>query len=529
MSKKLIKNIIPEGTRLRSILHKLNRLIHRINIKNIKTFWHYITKFGIKGAFKKVYTVYTETSSEEIYQIWIENNEPDSNELELQKKHIFDYSPKISILVPMYKTPITFFQELLNSVVNQTYSNWELCLADGSPEKNEEIENLIKHDNRIKYKFLNKNMGISENTNEALKLSSGDFIGFLDHDDTLTPFALFEIVKCINENPDVQFIYSDEDNISENSDKRIPGNFKPDFSINTLLSKNYICHFSVFKKDLMDKLGGLRSKYDGSQDHDLVLRMTELTDKIIHIPKVLYHWRSFDTSFSRAQANLSKTDSSGVAAVQDYLNRLGISATVSYGKHPHFYDVFYDVIGNPKVSIIIPNKDQYSILKTCIDSILNLTTYKNYEIIIVENNSTTKKIFNYYDELKKEKNVKVLYYKEKIFNYSKLINFGIKNCSGEYIVQLNNDTKLLTPNWLERMLGFAQRENVGIVGVKLYFPDMSIQHAGVIFGEFGITHSFRLNYTSYFGDDCAIRDVSAVTGACMMASRKIYEQVRIHG
>lgn len=512
-----------------------------MNIAHIKEqVIFYKNKYGILKTIKKCFSkiinniklgmMNRELLKMDDYHKWIFFNEPSKKELEEQRKTKFKINPKISIIVPMYNTPKNYFEELVNNLINQTYSNWELCLADGSKEQNEDIIKIVEKDNRIKYKFLNANDGISNNTNEALKLVTGDYIALLDHDDVLPIFALYEVVKCINENPDVEFIYSDEDKCTTLEDRYEP-HFKPDFAIDTLRSNNYICHFSVFKKELMDKLGGFKKEYDGAQDFDIILRMSENTDKIVHIPKILYHWRVHPNSTAASTAGEAKPYAfeAGKRAVQSHLERVGLKGKVEHGVSLGIYRTIYEVEGNPKVSIIIPNMDHTQDLKVCINSILEKTTYSNYEIIIVENNSKNEETFEYYKELEKNEKIKIIYYEEKKFNYSKIINFGVREASGEYVMQLNNDTEILTPNWLEELLGYAQRKDVGAVGVKLYYPDNTIQHAGVIVGLGGVGGHILKNLPKdvrgYFARDSFVQNLSAVTAACIISRKEIYEEV----
>ena len=526
--------LFPEGSKMRNILRKLNKIFKNLRFRNIKKIISSIKQNGLKQTIAKIKgiingTVVTVDLNEQ-YAKWIKLNEPTKQDLQKQRETKFEIMPKISIIVPLYKTPVHFFKELVDCLINQTYPNWELCLADGSPEQSEELKKIYEKDSRILYKFLNENKGIAGNTNEAIKMATGDYIALFDHDDLLPVFSLYEVVKCINENPDVEFIYSDEDKITTLDKPRFNPHFKPDFSLDFLRSNNYICHFSIFKKELMDKLGGERSKYDGAQDFDLMLRMSENTNKIVHIPKVLYHWRVHPNSTSQAATDAKPyAFEAGVFAVQDHIDRVGLKGKAMHGASLGTYRIKYDVIGNPKVSIIIPNKDEISTLKTCIDSILKLTTYNNYEIVIVENNSTEESTFKYYEELEENEKIKVLKYPEKGFNYSKIINYGVKNTDGEFVVQLNNDTKLETPDWLEDMIGFAQREDVGAVGVRMYYPDNTIQHAGLILGVNEIAGQiFRglpRHFHGYFARESSIQDFSAVTAACMMTKRSIFEEV----
>lgn len=529
--------ICPEGTIRRKILRASAHTIKGFKPHNIKTVLNMVKEEGITKTIKELKgivlgSVYVEDLNK-IYQEWIKNNEPTAEGIEEQRKTTFKNNPKISILVPMYNTPYNFFKELVECLINQTYSNWELCLADGSPEQDKTLEEIYKKDERIKYKFIGENKGIAGNTNECIKMATGDFIALFDHDDLLPVFSLYEVVKCINENPEVEFIYTDEDKITTLDKPRFNPHFKPDFSLDFLRANNYICHFSVFKKELMDKLEGERSKYDGAQDFDIILRVSENVKdfkNIIHIPKVLYHWRVHPNSTAQAETNSKPyAFEAGIPAIQDHLERMGIKGTVEHGASLGTYRIKYAFEGNPKVSIIIPNKDEKETLKTCIDSILEKTTYSNYEIVIVENNSKTEEIFEYYKELEKNEKIKVIKYEEKGFNYSKIINLGVKNSDGEFIVQLNNDTEIETPDWLEDMLGFASREDVGAVGCKLYYPDNTIQHAGIVFGVDRVaTHLFRglpRHLHGYFARESTIQDFSAVTAACMMAKRSTYEEV----
>ncbi len=511
-----------------------------MNIKNVYNKAKlYIKKYGVKNAVRKLYRkIYNKLFNKktyyeierENYKEWIKNNEPTLNEVALQREEIFKNMPKISLVVPMYNTEEKFFVQLVDCVLGQTYKNFELCLADGSPKKAEFVDDIVKKDERIKYKFIGENKGISGNTNEALSLATGNFIGLLDHDDLLPNFSLYEIVKCINENPDVEFIYTDEDKINSDTLERFDPHFKPDFAIDTLRSNNYITHFSIFKKSLMEKIGGFNSKYDGAQDYDVIIKAVENAKKIVHISKVLYHWRVHQNSTAMISESKPYAYEAGVLVIEDHLKRLNIDAKVSQGGDvPGVYEVEYSLIGKPKVSIVIPNKDNIKLLKRCINSILKLTTYENYEIVVVENNSVKKSTFDYYEKISNIHNVKVVKYLENEFNYSRIINFGVKNSDGEYILQLNNDVELLTKNWLEKFIGFCQREDVGAVGARLYYKDKSIQHAGIAIGIGGIAANLltRIKYGThgYFARECLTQNLSAVTGACLFSKREIYEQV----
>ncbi len=452
---------------------------------------------------------------------------------EFQTNYKFSKNIKFSILVPLYNTPKDFLLEMINSVQEQTYPNWELCLADGSTSGFEYVEkmclNIAKKDRRIIYKKLEQNLGISENTNACLSMATGDYIALFDHDDFLDPTALFEYMKVICEQ-DADFIYCDEDKFNKFGGTLYDENYKPDFAIDNLRSNNYICHFTVFDKKLIEKAGAFRKKFDGSQDHDLILRLTEQAKNIVHIPKILYHWRVSDASVASDPYAKPYTIKAGRKAVAEHLERTGLKGTVESTKiHPNIYRIKYDIIGNPLVSIIIPNYNHVEELSRCIDSIINKSTYKNYEIIIVENNSN-KETFAYYDTLKKYDNIKIVVYKsEDGFNYSAINNYGVKFAKGEHYILLNNDVEIITPEWIEEMLMYSQRDDVGAVGAMLYYPNDTIQHAGVTIGVLTLAgHNFKHSHRGnpgYFGRAGYQQNVSAVTAACLMLPAKVYEQV----
>ena len=546
----------------------------RSNIEKVK---FYIKRYGFFSTFKKVFKRIfkikeNRKTNQEAYQIWMEKNTPNEDELEKQKTTKFTYAPKISVVVPMYNTDEKFFQDLIESLNNQTYANWELCLADGSPKKNENLEKYYEKNKKIKYNFLGKNEGISENTNEAIKMATGDYVGFLDHDDILSEEALFQVVKVINQDLKTDFIYTDEDKIDENYERFEPY-FKPDYSPETLECNNYITHFVVVKKEIIEKIGKLNSEFNGAQDFDFVLRATKVANKITHISKVLYHWRVHKNSTAYIADTKNYAFEAGKKVIEADLKREGKSATVEFGQEvPGIYKIKYEVIGNPKVSILIPNKDNIKLLKKCITSILKFTTYENYEINIIENNSEKKETFKYYEELVKNSKIKILNFnkhtvfdingekslenktlnkgleknnieknienietkenelqKVSEFNYSALINFGVKNVDAEFVLQLNNDTKLITKDWLEIFIGYAQNSEIGAVGARLYYEDKTIQHAGIIVGVSEIAGNALVNLPygkhAYFGREAATRNVLAVTGACLFARRSLYYEV----
>lgn len=448
-----------------------------------------------------------------------------------EQETVFDRNIKFSILVPLYNTPKQFLCEMIESVQNQTYKNFELCLADGSTPEHSEVEAICKGycnaDPRILYRRLEKNGGIAENTNACIAMASGDYIGLFDHDDLLHPSALFKVMEVIcYKNAD--FIYTDENTFAKKPEQKLCPNLKPDYSPDTLRSYNYICHFTVFSKALLSKVGGFDSNYDGSQDYDLILRLTEKAETIVHIPEILYFWRSHAASTASSISAKPYIMESAHKALAAHLERIGLKGTVEDAIVPSTYKINYEISGNPKISILIPSKDYTDDLDKCLTSIYEKTTYTNFEIIIIENNSTKPQTFSYYETLKKYANLEVVYWKHD-FNYSAINNFGAKFASGEYLLLLNNDTQIITPGWIEEMLMFAQRNDVGAVGAKLYYPDDTIQHAGVILGIGGVaghSHKYlpREGY-GYMSRAVIAQNLSACTAACLMLRRAVFEEV----
>lgn len=503
-----------------------------MNFRNLRRGYNYLKANGVKKSLLKLKNKikrrkYMSNQSVD-YLDYVKNNKLSIRTIEKQRSAKFNYMPKISIVVPMYNTKFSYFVELIDSINNQTYQNFEVCLADSSKIPDVQIQKYIQelNSNKIVYKNISQNLGISENTNVAISFSTGDYVAFCDHDDVISIDALYEVVKAINSS-DADFIYTDED-ILENGIRKNP-HFKPDFSPDLLTSYNYICHLCVVKRKLFDEVGLLNKEFDGAQDYDFVLRATEKAKNIVHIPKVLYHWRAHETSTSYNSSAKKYVYMAGKRAIEEHFKRINIKAKVEILDEPGRYRVKYDVIGNPKISIIIPNKDSKSDLKKCIDSILK-SSYQNYEIVIVENNSKTKEIFDYYDKIQKDNdNIKVVSIKIDKFNYSLINNFGVKNSKGEYIVLLNNDTKVLSNDWMEEMLGICQRDDVGIVGAKLLYPDFKVQHAGVVVGIGGVAGHVNVNIAEneegYFSRANVINNFSAVTAACLMIKRSIFEKI----
>jgi GT2 family glycosyltransferase len=461
---------------------------------------------------------------------------PTPEEREIQSNTKFDKMVKISILVPLYNTPLSFLNDMIESVMNQTYQNWELCLADGSDRDHDEVESrcreYISKDSRIIYKRLEKNEGIAGNTNRCYEMATGDYIGLFDHDDVLHPAALYEYVKAINEQ-DADYIYCDEATFSGGSiDNMITLHFKPDFAPDNLRANNYICHFSVFSRELLEGTELFRSGFDGSQDHDMILRLTASAKKIVHVPKLMYYWRSHKASVASDINAKPYAIAAAKGAVADHLTKCGfknfeIKSTRAFET---IFEIKYEILSEDKISILIPNKDHADDLKRCIDSIMERTTYNNYEIIIIENNSEDNETFEYYKTLEKQNNITVVTYKGE-FNYSKINNFGAKFAKGKYLLLLNNDTQVITMNWLEDMLMYAQRPDVGAVGAKLYYADKTIQHAGVVIGLGAHRTAGHIHYRvgsdnlGYMGKLCYAQNVSAVTGACLMVKKSLYDEL----
>ena len=478
-----------------------------------------------------------------------------------EKETVFPRMIKISILVPLWNNDRQFQIEMLDSVMNQTYRNWELCLADGSDEAHSYIGEICREyaersEGRIVYKKLEKNEGIAGNTNACVRMATGEYIGLLDQDDILHPSVLFEYVKAINEQG-ADYIYCDETTFkSGDINKMLTMHFKPDYAPDNLRANNYICHFSVFARELMDGDELFRTKFDGSQDHDMILRLTDNAKKIVHVPRLMYYWRSHSGSVASGIDAKPYAIAAAKGAVSEHLKKHGydhfqITSTRAFET---IFKIRYEIIGTPKVSIVIANKDHAEDLQRCVTSIVEKSTYDNYEIIIVENNSETKEIRDYYGKLlngeyapaagqimtdaqndggilrSEDGRISVVTYKG-AFNYSAVNNLGVKYASGEYILLLNNDTEVITVNWIEELLMYAQRADVGAVGAKLFYGDKTIQHAGVVIGlgahrTAGHTHykQHRQNL-GYMGRLCYAQNVTAVTGACLMVKKSLFEEV----
>ncbi|MCD7868738.1 MAG: glycosyltransferase family 2 protein [Clostridiales bacterium] len=491
----------------------------------------FIRKNGL-GQFQKELDMRVYPESEG-YGYWRRLHRADRRELSRERKEGFPYEPLISIAIPVYKTPTEYFRELVDSVRSQTYANWQLCLADGSPDDSLRyfLKKNYRREKRITYCHLKKNGGISANTNAALRLARGDYIMLCDHDDMLEPNALYEIVKAINSETNPEVIYTDEDKVTMDGKRYFEPNFKPDFNWDMLRGCNYICHIFAFSRGILKQVGGFRKEYDGAQDYDMILRCCEKAESIYHIPKVLYHWRSHPGSTAMNPESKMYAYENGKKAVESHYVRTGIKAEVGMTPWWGWYRTKMPVAGNPLVSVIIPNKDQTEVLDQCLKSVYEKSSWRNFETLVIENNSTDPQTFAYYKNAEQTyPGLRVLYW-EGAFNYSGINNFGAREAHGEYLLFLNNDVDVIAPEFMEEMLGFCQREDVGIVGARLLFPDWKIQHVGVILG-LGADHlaghvcyGIDSRIFIFGGRAHVVQDYSAVTAACMMVKRSVHEAV----
>ena len=497
--------------------------------KGILSLQNYGFRFTLKKTVKKIRSLndYKMLAKQPLFT---------EDELAQQREYVCQNKIKFSIVVPLYNTPERFLREMIESVLAQTYAEWELCMVDGSDAEHAAVEQICREyaekDSRVRYRKLERNRGISGNTNACLEMATGDYIGLFDHDDLLHPAALFEVMRTI-EKTGADFIYTDEAVFRSPNVKRIIAmHFKPAFSPDNLRGNNYICHFTVFKRTLLDEVGMFDPSCDGSQDHDMVLRLTEKARCVAHIPEILYYWRSHGNSVADSLEAKPYVIQTGIRAVEKQLERLGLEGEViPIQAEQTFYHIRYAIKGAPKISILVANYEHVEDLRTCLNSIFSKTTWRNYEIVIVENNSTSRDIIDFYEQVQREHdNVRVVTWKGK-FNYSAINNYGAQYCTGEYLLLLNNDTQVITPVWIQEMLMFAQRKDVGAVGAMLYYPDNTIQHAGVVIGLGGVAgHShkgFDRGSNGHMNRLTFVQNYSAVTAACMMISKNVWENV--HG
>lgn len=508
---------------LRMLVHRVRRTKERLGYYG-----------SVKGVMRKLNAKKIERKARARYGT---ASFPNEEEAARQGKEIFPRAVKFSILMPLYNTPEKFLRQAIDSVRAQTYTNWQLCMADGSDAEHADVGRICKEyaaaDNRICYRRLPKNEGISGNTNSCLAMASGDYIALFDHDDVLHPSVLYEYMKAICDKG-ADFLYCDEATFKGNRtiDHMITLHFKPDFAPDNLRANNYICHFSAFDRNLIEGVRLFRSEFDGSQDHDAILRLTGRAKCIVHVPKLLYYWRSHAGSVAADINAKSYAIDAARGAVAAHLRQEGYEnfEILSTKAFETIFQIKYEIQGNPLVSIIIPNKDHREDLERCITSILEKSSYERYEILVVENNSATEEIFAYYKKIQENPNVRVLKYDGE-FNYSRINNLAVSKARGEYILLLNNDTSVITLDWIEELLMYAQRKDVGAVGAKLYYADRTIQHAGVVLGlgqhrTAGHSH-YRVssNNLGYMGRLCYAQNVMAVTGACLMMKKSLFTEL----
>ncbi|EHR4851966.1 glycosyltransferase family 2 protein [Enterococcus faecalis] len=505
--------------------------VTRLWIKAKKGF-KYMAKNGISHTIQRAKI--EKLRNQASYPNWLARNEVLDIEAMTQEIATFHYQPKISIAMPVYNVEEKWLRLCIDSILNQVYTNWELCMADDAstdPNVKKILTEYQQLDERIRVVFREQNGHISEATNSALTIATGEFVALLDNDDELAINAFYEVVKVLNENPELDLIYSDEDKIDMDGNRSDPA-FKPDWSPDLLLGTNYISHLGVYRRSILEEIGGFRKGYEGSQDYDLVLRFTEKTTKerITHIPKVLYYWRMLPTSTAVDQGSKGYAFEAGLRAVQDALVRRGINGHATHGAANGLYDVYYDIESEKLVSIIIPTKNGYKDVQRCVSSIIEKTTYQNYEIIMADNGSTDPKMHELYAEF--EQQLPGRFFVESIdipFNFSTINNRAAKKAHGEYLLFLNNDTEVITENWLTLMVSFAQQERIGCVGAKLLYPNNTVQHAGVILGLGGVAGHGHYGYPhgdlGYFGRLAINVNYSAVTAACLLMKKADFDAV----
>ena len=506
------------------------------NFETLKVVWDNLTSHGLKAVYIKSKNKIKGLDNDYEYSEWYDKTKPTEDDFEKQRQKEWGDNPvKFSVVIPVFETPDNFLKELLESLLNQTYKCFEICIADGSrkgKDKRALLSEYAAKDERVKFKILGDNLGISGNTNAALDMATGDYVVLCDHDDVVPLDALFECAAAIEKDTAIDCIYSDEDKLDVDGGGVFDPHFKPDFNIDLLCSVNYICHLFVFKKELLDKCGNFNHGYDGAQDYDFIFRITEQANKIHHIPKILYHWRChMNSTASNPEAKLYAFDA-GERAIKAHYKRVHpeleiekIEKGADYG----LYHTYFRINGEPLVSVLIPNKDHTEDLDTAMRSLM-AGSYKNLEFIVIENNSVLDKTWEYYEKIQKEfSNVKVVKYEEKGFNFSKINNFGVGFAKGEYLLCMNNDVELINYDSIREMLGYIQRDEVGVVGCKLLYEDDSIQHAGVVIGFSGIAgHTFIGLYDyqkSYFHRANTPQDYSAVTAACLMIKKSVFDEI----
>lgn len=511
-----------------------NRLIaymRLMNKKNFRKLIQYLKRNGLKKLVTRLKSSAPMDRPE--YQTWFYTQRVTEQELEVQRNTQFGYTPKISVLVATFNTKEEYLKEMMDTVIFQSYSNWELCIADGSSTNRIEKyvnANYSGYGDKIKYKKLDQNYGISGNTNKAFEMATGDYVTVYDHDDMLELDCFYEIVKVLQDYR-YDVLYTDEDRYDDARKEYAVPNFKPDYSEDLLRSHNYITHLFIVSRRIIEQVGYYNSEYDGSQDYDYIFRCVEKANGIYHIARVLYHWRMHPESTAQDPESKMYCYDAGKRAIEAHYKRVKVDASVEMLPKPMYgmYHTIYSIKDAPLVSILIPNYNHKNILKTCIDSLYKVNTYKNFEIVIVENNSTQQEVFDYYEELQKEHdNIQVVTYKGE-FNFSKINNFGMKYTKGDYVLLLNNDTEIIEPTALSEMVGCILRDEVGAVGARLLYADDTIQHAGIVLGFIGyaghVNYGLSKDEHGYMNTECINTNYSAVTAACMMVKKAVFNRV----
>ncbi len=480
------------------------------------SFWRIVTNGRIRP--------FLEPFCDSDYRAWIRESEEETKHVKLR------YRPLISVLIPVYNAESKYLKACINSVLQQSYDNFEICIVNDASTLKETLDVLkeFTDNKKIRIKNRKKNGHISRATNDALAMAKGEFIALLDNDDELAKDALYEVVKVLNVDKKIDFIYSDEDKLNKGGERCLP-HFKPDYSPDTLLSLNYICHLAVIRTKIVKEVGGFTVGLEGAQDHDLFLRVVEKTDRIYHIPKVLYHWRMIEGSTALDLNNKEYANDKGKESIERALRRRKLQAKVEKDAPSTYYKVMYEVSKEPLVSVIIPTKDYADVTEKCLKSVFEKTTYKNYEVILVNNRSSEEKTFELFRKYeKKYRNFRVID-ADMEFNYSKINNYAVKQAKGKVIVLLNNDTEIITPEWMTWMVGYAIQKHVGAVGAKLLYPDGTIQHGGVVLGLGGVAgHAYIGKSRDELGMYGRLRvpyNYGAVTAACLCVEKEKFEQV----
>lgn len=527
---------VPSFIAMRHMKQRLYKLLSHVD--DVEEYLDTNRKLNGGTLIETVYEEYNKTFTtgvmEKSYPFWVEFDEPRALQ-KIQQTFTPEQSEVMfSIILPTYNTDPIYLKECIDSVLKQTHKNWELCIADDASTNADTISTLKsyaqKHAN-IKLNLLSENGHISKSSNAALSMVTSDYVLLLDHDDTLPAHTLSFFAKAVTDNEKAKVLYGDEDKIDEQGNRHQP-HFKPDWNPDLLLSQNYICHPVVYKTSVLKNIGGFRVGVEGSQDHDLLLRATAglKRDEVVHLPFILYHWRVIENSTASNASAKSYTTNAGIEAIRHFLKHSGKNASVDKGKYPNTYKVNWALPNEqPLVSLVIPTRDGYDILKQCLESIYDKTSYKNFEIIVVDNQTTCDKTLGLFSEYTNTKtNFRVLKW-DKPFNYSAINNFAVSQAEGEVVGLVNNDIEVINEGWLTEMASHALRPEIGCVGAKLYYPNDTIQHAGVILGIGGVAgHSHKYFHKSepgYFTRLHLVQNMSAVTAACLLVRKSVFEEV----